>query len=261
MTAAVLATYGTYHPHHQKLKQLGCTPCERDVFGKIAGLIHRLDRAFVHLKEFAEELGYCRETISRAITSLERKKLVRRTGKKVYGFFPVVEILPLATNGDFPVPIASLTKRSTLVDQQVNVHCPQDQLQKKKTNKIKKQQHEVVCSEKIVDPEKLKVIDVLRRYGVGKNAAKALITRFSLERVKYQVEHFEEVQKRGGDIVNPAAWLTKAIQKRYQKPKNLVQNLAQTNDDVKTEQRQTANRLSQQAEQELSFPSKNGHEV
>lgn len=137
MHNAILATYGTYHPHHQRLKQLGCSPCERDVFGKIAGLIHRLDRAFVHLREFAEELGYARESISRALTRLEEKNLVRRTGKKVFGFFPVVEILPL----DSPPADAPFTKRSTV--QTIN-H------KKRKQIKIKNSQKKLFVPKKLI---------------------------------------------------------------------------------------------------------------
>jgi hypothetical protein len=65
MSIAVLESFGAYHPHHQVLKKLGCSPCERDVFGKIAGLIAKTGKAFICLGEFATDLGYpnCRAVL------------------------------------------------------------------------------------------------------------------------------------------------------------------------------------------------------
>lgn len=58
MNSVSLEVFGHYNPHHENLKKLGLTACERDVFGKIAGLSRSVKEVFVHLKEFAENLFY-----------------------------------------------------------------------------------------------------------------------------------------------------------------------------------------------------------
>lgn len=241
MTVIFAEHFGTFSQLPDFLHTLKLSPAAKHTYAILAGFQTFMGEAYVCREKIKEKLGLALTTISSAVTELERNCLVKRTGKYKYGSYPIVQV--------FCGPEVGVSKRQHLNQQTLTEVLEIANLQLE-TNEIKKQQHEVVCSEKIVDPEKLKLIDALRGHGFGKNSAKALITRFGLERVLYQVEHLEDLLTRGDTIANPTAWLTKAVHKRYQKPKDLRQNIAQIKDDVKTEQRQTANRLLQQAEDE-----------
>jgi hypothetical protein len=324
MSTEAAATYGTYDPHFPILKEMGCTPSELAVFGKLVGLAKSITDPFIHLGFFAEELHYRRETISRSTTKLEKKGFIKRTGKKKYGIFPVVEIMRLpfkkdpatpadnfdpsspqssidvgifdapspqnsidADNFDLSSPQSSidvgifddapspersidvggldlpspmitspidsfdapLIKRSTVVDQEINARCPNDQTHEIKTDNNKKQTQKIVCEENILLlKEKLTIITSLKKLGMGKKSAQKLITRFDINRVQEQIEHLRLLLERGDTINNPAGWITAAIKRNFKKPLEVEKEQNQILENAKAEQQRRAGMLIQEAE-------------
>ena len=214
MNSVSLEVFGHYNPHHENLKKLGLTACERDVFGKIAGLSRSVKEVFVHLKEFAENLGYAKESICRAVKVLIKKGFLRKTGKLKYGFYPVVEILT-PENQSLVTP---LTATSMLIDLHVNACELAGQSKEIRTDLIKPTDALVnQYSEKNLLKQKL------RDLGLSLNKTKSLLQRFPQERIERQIANLKDQLAKNLEINNPAGWLLKAIEKNYHPEIKLIQ--------------------------------------
>ena len=251
MTIAALATYGTYTPHHSKLRKLGHSPSECDVFGKIANLISNLGEAFVSLGSFSNDLGYSRETICRAVTSLEKKGRIKKTGIKRYGFFPYVEILEAPQEKEELQPVrfdAPLIKPSTIIDHNVNAHCPNGQSQER-TKELKKQTAEkIVCSKNsLEEQEETPLRKKLQSYGISKNQAKRLMGKFDVEKIQAQLDQLDHLLERGDQIKSPAAWLVSAIQRDYKPCAEIVKQKEAVQEANQRQKYNDAQRLLQDA--------------
>ncbi len=213
MNSVSLEVFGHYNPHHENLKKLGLTPCERDVFGKIAGLSKSVKEVFICLKEFAENLGYAKESICRAVKVLIKKGFLRKTGKLKYGFYPVVEILT-PENQSLVTP---LTATSMLIDLHVNARELAGQSKEIRTDLIKPTKALVnQYSEKNLLKQKL------RELGLSSNKTKRLLQRFPQERIERQIANLKDQLARNIEINNPAGWLLRAIEKNYRPEIKLI---------------------------------------
>lgn len=242
MSAHFVEHFGTFIQLPDFLHNLKLSPAAKHTYAILAGFKTVMGEAYICRAKIREKLGLALTTISSAVTELEQNSLVMRTGKYKHGSYPIVEVLC--------GPEAGVSKRQHLSKQTLTEVLAKANPQLE-TEEIKiKQTSDNVCSKKIVDLEKLTLLESLRGFGVSKNTAKSLITRYGIERVKYQLEHLEEVKKRGDDIKNPAGWLMKAVRKRFLKPKELEQTPQQVVTEEKDEQHRKAHYLLQQAQQE-----------
>lgn len=220
MRAAIIADLGPFNPHHIFLDKMKLRPSDCAVFRKIAGLTLNVKEVFVSLKAFSEDLGLARDTICRSVKRLVQKKLIRLTGKKVYGFYQVVEILPVPKEFEQPpkAPFnAPPAKKSTLVDRPIDAHCPTDRPQENK--EINNKQQHVAAFE---------ILKTLKSFNISPQEAKLLVERYPAERIERQIAHLELKLKNHDDVKSKAGWLIKAIRHDFQQSKVLApQNLAQ----------------------------------
>lgn len=229
---------------------MGFRPSDRDVFAKIAGLALNAGEVFISLRAFSEELGYARETICRSAKRLAQKGLIRFVNKKKHGIFSIVEVLPVdenleaATDPSFDVP---LTKRSTIVDRQINDHCPDGQPQLNNINNLKQQHVDALGFS-----NKKAVIEKLKSFGIAANESKRLLARFPLDRVERQIAHLEAKIKNNDEVKNQAGWLIKAIRQDYPESQIIVAQKQQAEESEKAEQLRKASQMSKDADYLLS---------
>ena len=224
----------TSYPLYPELKRLRVSDLAREVFGMLAVFSKKSGTAFVCRKSFADTLFCTLTSVSKAVTVLEKKGLIKRTGEFVNLMFPKVELTELGKD------IANgLYASSGLQD----------------TLSLSSNHHPVLAAPPIIIPnnselkettnsEKNVVVENLTKFGIAKNQAKRLKLKYPQEIITKQVQHLEHLLKSNTIIKNPAGWLIKAIEN------NFAIKIEEQSVIQKTNNLETQDKLKQQAKEQ-----------
>ncbi len=240
MTVTFMDKHGTFTQVPDFLNELSLSPAAKGVYSVLAGFEHVAGEVYIARQKIREKLKLALTTISTAVTELEKKELLKRTGKFKYGSYPIVQL--------FSHPKTSISKPKHQNELMLTEELATANTQLERHLDLKEQPKKNVCS-KILEKNILK--ESLKNFGIGSNQAQRLISKYSLERIQTQINHCESLQSQGATIDNPAGWLVKAIQKdfRPRMKQPLQQGTLQqaTHDQVQAEKSRRAQRLLQQA--------------
>jgi hypothetical protein len=253
MAATFMDKHGTFTQVPDFLNEMPLSPAAKAVYAVLAGFEHAMGEVYVARQKIREKLKLALTTISTAVTELEEKELLKRTGKFKYGSYPVVQL--------FSHPKTGVSESKHQNKQMLTEELATANTQLERQLDLKEQPEKNVCS-KILEKNNLK--ESLKIFGIGANKAMRLIIDFPSERIESQIINLEAEKARGVVIENPAGWLIKAIQKNFRPAveKSSSPSPAQAaRDEIQAEKSRAAQRLLQEAlhEERIAKPQESKH--
>jgi hypothetical protein len=216
MNAAVINDFGPFLAIHDFVDQQKLPPSAKRLWGALSGLLKAKGSVYICREFFSKKLNLKKETISRALTKLEKAHCIKRTGEFKHNIFPIVTLAEHTLEHS-----SSVTKRSLPSDQTITDQRPFDHTNKK-TKEIRKEQTVVDFSKReFSSNQKIALKQKLKTIGLHKHSIEKLIAKNSSEKIESQIEHLRYAIERGDVIQNQASWLMSAVEKGYAVPREL----------------------------------------
>jgi DNA-binding MarR family transcriptional regulator len=226
-----------YYPDFNNLLKHGISRLGKDLFELLFRLSRKTGTAYISRTHLAEQLNCAKGSISRLITFLEKKGLIKRTGSFVNLLFPLIEITKFAQKILFKASDSHQTNCDTPITQELP----------KQINNIK-----------LKETTSSVVVENLTKFGIAKNQAKRLKLKYPQELIAKQVEHLEQLLKSNTIIKNPAGWLIKAIENNFaikveEQPITPIINILEAQDKLKQQAKEQAMQIARTAISDENF--------
>lgn len=244
--------FGPFLAIHNFVDEDNLPPSAKRLWGALYGLLVSDGAAYICRSFFAKKLNLKKETISRALTKLEKAGHIKRTGEYKHNIFPIVTLTKTLVDRIPPAQQINsdpVIKRSLPSDHSVTDPCAFDHTKENKEEQRKEQNIAPSFSKEFSSNKKIAIKQKLKKIGLHQKQISKLVEKHSIEKIDAQIDHLN-IAKREGEIKNPAAWLISAIERDFATASKSDSSKNQKEEEQASKKREAAV-LAQQAKYAL----------